>query len=436
VSKGRKAVIICFAILGAISAGLAAPSLLQSLFEAIQRATPVPTQVIPPPDTRPKTSEATTKAEEKGEKGENETKGEANTKPDPDRKIDSRAVYERSIGELNRPLGPEEYPGARNPATIFAVALLGLIIGAGIGNLVYRFFERTGERWDKMESGDKVTLFLGIFAGIIASVPFLFIFTGLGNVIAPLATLGLTIGFSSMAVYALRSMDEFLPWQRNKGRSRRSGIKILDTNVIIDGRVYDVARSGFLDGQLYVPNFVLDELQHIADSADPLRRQRGRRGLDVLRHMQADFQMEVGTHDRLSPDLHDGVDARLVRLAKAIGGDIVTNDFNLNRVAALQQVNVLNLNDLALALKPNVLPREPLTITIVREGNQPGQGVGYLDDGTMVVVEQGRRHMNETMQVIVTQVIQTERGKMIFAEVPEEDEPEPEARRRRAKGSV
>lgn len=429
-SKGRKLVIICFAILGAIAAGLAAPTLLQSLFEAIQRATPVPTQVIPPPEARPKPPETSVKAEEKGEKSEEPAKA------DPEKKIDPRAVYERSIGEINRQLGPEQYPGSRNPATILAVALLGLIIGAGIGNLVYRFFERTGERWDKMESGDKVTLFLGIFAGIIASVPFLFIFTGLGNVIAPLATLGLTLGFSAMAVYALRSMDEFLPWQRNKVRSRRSGIKILDTNVIIDGRVYDVARSGFLDGQLYVPNFVLDELQHIADSADPLRRQRGRRGLDVLRHMQAEFPMEVGIHDRLSPDLHDGVDARLVRLAKAIGGDIVTNDFNLNRVAALQQVNVLNLNDLALALKPNVLPREPLTIAIIREGNQPGQGVGYLDDGTMVVVEHGRRHMNETMQVIVTQVIQTERGKMIFAEIPDEEEPDQEMRRRRAKGSV
>lgn len=436
-SKGRKLVIISFAIMGAIAAGLAAPSLLQSLFEAIQRATPVPTQVIPPPDARPKASDPV-KIEDKAappNSGEPKT-GDPARRPDGERKLDPKEVYERSIGELTRPLGPEQYPGARNPATIIAVALLGFIIGAGIGNLVYRFFERTGERWDKMESGDKVTLFLGIFAGIIASVPFLFIFTGLGNVIAPLATFGLTIGFSAMAVYALRSMDEFLPWQRNKGRSRRSGIKILDTNVIIDGRVYDVARSGFLDGQLYVPNFVLDELQHIADSADPLRRQRGRRGLDVLRHLQADFPMEVGTHDRLSPDLHDGVDARLVRLAKAIGGDIVTNDFNLNRVAALQQVNVLNLNDLALALKPNVLPREPLTIAIIREGNQPGQGVGYLDDGTMVVVEQGRRHMNETMQVIVTQVIQTERGKMIFAEIPEEEEPDQEMRRRRAKGSV
>lgn len=381
--RARTIVILAFAIAGAVAAGFAAPTLLQEMFSAIQKAT-----------TPPKS--ATIESPEK-------------KKPDVILKAEA----------IERPVAPDSYPGARNPATILAVAFLGFIVGAGLGNLIYRIVESAGQRWDKMEKGDKVTLFLGIFAGIVASVPFLFIFTGLGNVIAPLITLGLMLGFSAVAVYALQSMEEMLPWQRGKGR-KRTGIKILDTNVIIDGRVYDVARTGFMEGQLYVPNFVLDELQYIADSPDSLKRQRGRRGLDVLRHMQSDFQMEVGTHDRLGPDLGDGTDARLVRLAKALGADLVTNDFNLNRVASLQKVTVLNLNDLALALKPNVLPKEPLTITIIKEGNQPDQGVGYLDDGTMVVVEHGKRHMNETMQVIVSQVIQTERGKMIFAELPEE----------------
>lgn len=395
-SRSRTIVIVLFAIAGAALAGFSAPSLLQELFGAIQKATSVPQKTIQPPE-----------------------------------KSANNPAVRDAMNEIRQQPVPDTYPGARNPATIFAVALLGFIIGGGIGNLIWRLFEAAGTKWDKMEKGDKVTLFLGIFAGIIASVPFLFIFTSLGNVIAPLITFGLTLGFSAMAVYALHSMEEMLPWQRGKGRSRRSGIKILDTNVIIDGRVYDVARSGFLDGQLYVPNFVLDELQYIADSPDPLRRQRGRRGLDVLRHMQTDFPMEVGIHDRLGPDMGDGVDARLVRLAKAIGGDIVTNDWNLNRVAGLQNVKVLNLNDLALALKPNVLPKEPLTISIIREGNQPGQGIGYLEDGTMVVVEHGKRHMNETMEVIVSQVIQTERGKMIFAEIPEEADAEPQDYRRR-----
>lgn len=173
---------------------------------------------------------------------------------------------------------------------------------------------------------------------------------------------------------------------------------------------------------MYVPGFVLDELQYIADSPDPLRRQRGRRGLDVLRLLQADFALEVRSQDRLAPDMNDGVDARLVRLARAIGADIVTNDFNLNRVAILQDIKVLNLNDLALSLRPNVLPSETLEITVIREGNQPGQGVGYLDDGTMVVVENGRAHLGEHLPVVVSQVIQTERGKMIFAHLDGDDE--------------
>jgi uncharacterized protein YacL len=232
----------------------------------------------------------------------------------------------------------------------------------------------------------------------------------------------LIVGFCTLSLFVFRSIEDILPWNRGQARTKRRGIKILDTNVIIDGRIVDVARTGFLEGPLYVPGFVLDELQFIADSPDPLRRQRGRRGLDVLRLMQADFQLEVRVHDRLAPEMNDGVDGRLVRLARAMGGDIVTNDFNLNRVAALQDVMVLNLNDLALALRPNVLPAEGLDITIIREGNQVGQGVGYLDDGTMVVVENGRSHIGETLAVTVTQVIQTERGKMIFATIGDEDQ--------------
>src|SRR5262249_21010627 len=151
-----------------------------------------------------------------------------------------------------------------------------------------------------------------------------------------LLVLALVIGLSAASLYVLRSMEDILPWQRGRKPGRKSGIKVLDTNVIIDGRVYDVARAGFLGGPLYVRQFVLEELQHIADHHDSLRRQRGRRGLDVLRHLQAETNLEVGTHDRMAPDIGDPVDARLVRLARALGADIVTNDFNLNRVAGLQ----------------------------------------------------------------------------------------------------
>lgn len=307
----------------------------------------------------------------------------------------------------------------RNVWNILPLALLGGMIGIYLGNQFHRMLVRSLGRWDNLDKGDKITLFVGIFTGLIVSMPILQLFSALQiqTLYFPLVIVGVILGFSSLAVYTLKSMDEILPWSQSRGKSRRTGIKILDTNVIIDGRIYDVAKSGFLDGQLYVPGFVLDELQHIADHHDSLRRQRGRRGLEVLKHMQAEFPMEVRIHDRHAPDTAEPVDSRLVRLAKAIGGDIVTNDFNLNRVATVQDVKVLSLNDLALALRSNVMPQETMEIAVIKEGNQVGQGVGYLDDGTMVVIENGQGFIGETVGATVTQVIQTERGKMIFAKV-------------------
>jgi uncharacterized protein YacL len=331
----------------------------------------------------------------------------------------------QALFELVRNDRNERYAGASNPFNILGSALLGLVIGTGVARLLIWLRDRSNDKWETLETGDKVTLFLGAFVGLVAGMPFLVLLNTMQlGVYIPLAFVGLTLGFGALSVYALRSMEDVLPWYKgSRAKGRRRGVRILDTNVLIDGRIYDVARTGFMEGSLYVPGFVLDELQYIADSHDPLRRQRGRRGLDVLRHLQADFPTEVRTQDKLAPDLGDEVDARLVRLARAMGADIVTNDFNLNRVAGIQEVKVLNINDLALALRPTVLPKESLTLTIIREGNQPGQGVGYLEDGTMVVVDNGKPHISETVNVIVTQVIQTERGKMIFAEIgSDEDE--------------
>lgn len=318
----------------------------------------------------------------------------------------------------------DPFPYRDKPYNIVAIGLLGLVVGAFLGSLFSWAWRKATGSWDRMATGDKVTLFVGIFAGIIGSLPFLLVFNSMGTVYT-LAAIPLMVGLSALALYALRSMEDILPWHKAMGRQKKTGIKILDTNVIIDGRIYDVARTGFLEGQIYVPKFVLEELQHIADSSDPLRRQRGRRGLDVLRLLQAEFNLEVGSQDRLAGTKGEEVDSRLVRLAGALGADLVTNDVNLNRVAGLQNVRVLNLNDLAMSLKPNILPRESLTLPLVREGNQAGQGVGYLDDGTMVVVENGRRYVGETTTVVVTQVIQTERGKMIFADVADSGEAEP-----------
>ncbi len=199
-------------------------------------------------------------------------------------------------------------------------------------------------------------------------------------------------------------------------KAQKQSFKILDTSVIIDGRIADICRTGFIEGTIYVPGFVLDEVQHIADSEDPLRRARGRRGLEVLRQLQQETDLEVRVHDRHAPHTGDEVDARLVRLAKAMRADIVTNDHNLNRVAELQGVRVLNINELAEAVRIHVLPGEELTVVPIREGQEADQGVAYLEDGTMVVVEGGKPYLNQAVDVVVTSVLQSTRGKMLFAE--------------------
>lgn len=333
------------------------------------------------------------------------------------------SIYRFLMINIVKSKDPGNY-GGNSVLNTIPFAVLGAILGAYVGDRLQGLAENLGSRWDKMYRGDKINVFLGIFAGLFVSVPFVVLFQTLAieSIYKGIATVAVIFGCTSLSIYLLQSIAEWLPWCQQKGNGRRTGIKLLDTNVIIDGRIYDVARSGFLDGDIYVPGFVLDELQYIADSHDGLRRQRGRRGLEVLRHLQADLPLEVRIYDRLAPEAGDGVDARLVRLAKALGADIITNDFNLNRVAALQDIKVLNLNDLSLALRPNVLPQETLELTLIREGNQSGQGIGYLEDGTMVVVENGKPYLGATLEVVVTQVIQTERGKMIFGRIDNPDD--------------
>lgn len=190
--------------------------------------------------------------------------------------------------------------------------------------------------------------------------------------------------------------------------------KLLDTSVIIDGRIADICKTGFIEGTLLIPVFVLEELQFIADSSDLLKRTRGRRGLDILKRIQTEFDMlvKIDHHDY---DDVSGVDSKLIRLGQEIGAKIITNDFNLNKVADLQGVQVLNINELANAIKPVVIPGETMVVTVVKDGKEHGQGVAYLDDGTMIVVEGGHTHLNETLEVVVTSVLQTAAGRMIFA---------------------
>lgn len=190
--------------------------------------------------------------------------------------------------------------------------------------------------------------------------------------------------------------------------------KILDTSVIIDGRIADICKTGFVEGTIIIPEFVLEELRHIADSSDGLKRNRGRRGLDILNIIQKELKMDVKIDGTNFEEVSE-VDVKLLKLAQKINGFVVTNDYNLNKVAAIQGVTVLNINELANAVKPVVLPGEEMTVMVVKEGKEANQGVAYLDDGTMIVVEGGRKYLNETIDVLVTSVLQTAAGRMIFA---------------------
>jgi uncharacterized protein YacL len=205
------------------------------------------------------------------------------------------------------------------------------------------------------------------------------------------------------------------------GRRRGDGRKILDTSVIIDGRVAEVCETGFVDGTLVVPQFVLQELQHIADAHDPLRRARGKRGFEVLERLRRLPRVKVEVMDLDFPQVRE-VDGKLMELARALSAKILTNDGNLSRVADLRGIEVLNMNELASALRPVALPGEPMRVLVVREGKEAGQGVGYLDDGTMVVVDGGRRYLGQTVEVTVTSVLQTTAGRMIFTR-PRDEEP-------------
>ncbi len=227
-------------------------------------------------------------------------------------------------------------------------------------------------------------------------------------------------GYFGIMVMTTRQQDilGLVRGQLPERRAKSSGGRpvLLDTSVIIDGRIADISRTGFIEGEMVVPRFVLNELQHIADSSDPLRRRRGRRGLEMLRRLQDDSVTPVRVTDVDVEGPHE-VDDKLVILAKRMTCPIVTNDYNLNRVAQLQGVRVLNINELANAVKAMFLPGESLDLEIIQEGKEVGQGVGYLDDGTMVVVEDGKPYIGREVEVVVTKALQTAAGRMLFARI-------------------
>jgi uncharacterized protein YacL len=281
-------------------------------------------------------------------------------------------------------------------------------------------------RAEELSTAEFVTAILGLFVGLLLG---LLLSLPLAQIEGPLGTwlplgISLFLGLGMMGLTVAKRNDLIaaaegagLVRRARQDAERQDGDPriVVDTSVLIDGRIAEIVESGFIYGTLVVPRFVLDELQHIADSSDTLRRNRGRRGLDILARMQRDATTPVEIVDDEVPGVAE-VDAKLVELAKRRSRVVMTNDFNLNRVAELQGVRVMNINSLANAVKPAVLPGEELRVKVIQEGKEVGQGVGFLDDGTMIVVEGGARLIDRDVDVSVTRVLQTVAGRMIFAQ--------------------
>jgi uncharacterized protein YacL len=327
---------------------------------------------------------------------------------------------------------PREVQVARyEPATL---SLLGAIVGAGIGYVgggalgrsLLKAIGSVERRIDRIAGAELVAGSLGLLAGGLAAA----VVSWLAVLVIPyplfryplIALAFIILGYAGFR-FALRKRFDMLnmmglasarPFSPFRAPSAPGGPKVLDTSAIIDGRIVDVVKAGFLAGRVLCPAFVLGELTGIADSGDSVRRARGRRGLEVLDVLRADPRIELELTDDAVPGV-DEVDAKLVVLARRLSGVLVTTDYNLHRAAEIQGVAVLNLNNLAAALRPAVLPGERLSVAVIKAGNHPGQGVGYLDDGTMVVVEGARDHIGSEVEATITSVMQTSVGRMIFS---------------------
>lgn len=300
-----------------------------------------------------------------------------------------------------------------------------------VADYVLRIIRRTEEKLSEFSLPyilfGATGVIIGLLIGVIVSIPFFNWNVPFVNSVVPVVLMSV-LGYLGFRMGTTR-IDE---WRKifitkpkktedtdaqlldRKSNEHFRKYKILDTSVIIDGRIYDIAKTGFIEGVILIPNFVLYELQYIADSGDSLKRVRGRRGLDILNALQEEDGIEVEMYEGDFDDIAE-VDSKLLKLAKLLDGVVVTNDFNLNKVASFQNVPILNINALANAVKPVVIPGETMQVLVVKAGTERQQGVAYLDDGTMVVVEDGQHFMNERIQVVVTSALQTAAGRMIFA---------------------
>lgn len=305
-------------------------------------------------------------------------------------------------------------------------AILGIFIGlvAGLASAPYvvgKPYSAVSGRVHRLPVSELIAAIIGLILGLVVAAllayPLSFLPWSLGHLLPAITAILCAYIGVSLLLLRHRELSHFLQ-ARNPSASADPGSReveyLVDTSTIIDGRIADINQAGFLYGTLVVPRFVLTELQHIADSADPVRRIRGKRGLDMLKRLQAESATPLRISDDDPRDVPD-VDGKLVKLARTASCPVITNDFNLNRIAELQGVRVLNINQLANAVKPVVLPGEEMSVRIIQEGREVNQGVGYLDDGTMIVVENGKKLLNRHAEVVVTRVLQTAAGRMIFA---------------------
>jgi len=304
-----------------------------------------------------------------------------------------------------------------NTLAIRGMSILGALLGM-IGALLIIFLEMgMGKISVKGTSSVVFGMILGlIMAKLVTDAVALAISAEVMTVVR--ATLTLIFCYLGMVI-GLRGKDEFnviIPYVKLRRQDQAETVTILDTSVIIDGRIMDILKTKFLEGKIIIPRFVLRELQQIADSTDPLRRQRGRRGLEILNAMQKEVDLDVNISEEDFPEINE-VDAKLIKLAKILEAKILTVDYNLNRVATIQGIKILNINELANALKPVVFSGERMQVKLIKEGKEYNQAVGYLDDGTMVVVEDARRLIGQEVKVIVTSVLQTQAGRMIFTKL-------------------
>jgi len=354
--------------------------------------------------------------------------------------------YEVAFVLISKKLWPWENVPHVIVLYLLSVVLFGLI-GYIVTPIIIRILGFMGLYFEKSMEGmswrDISVAIFGLIAGLfvanLAALPFSSL-PGVGNYIA--ITLNIFLGYLGVRLFLNHKEEISSMWTSIGGLKSRlaktkkekepheelsdvafsgGSLKILDTSVIIDGRILDIAATGFVEGTFVLPKFVLNELQSIADSTDPLRRTKGRRGLDVIKEMQKVKNISVQIVDKSLGELGvDSVDAGIVALAEAMGAKIITTDYNLNKIAQIQGVEVLNVNELANALKPILLPGENVVVDLIREGKEPKQGVGYLDDGTMLVVEDGEKYIGSRVEVAITSMLQTPAGRMAFGRVKRE----------------